>query len=232
MVLSSLAMVSSIAHAQVREADYDAVGVITFAKDSVQIDRDERKRLEDIGRAHAKNRDSLLIIEGHASNLGISQRRTDAVRGALVKAGADPNRLVLVAYDVDPVDGRRVVVRSTSSFPDLAREQTDPVIGEDARAAGRTTATTAVPAPATSTPAPPAPSDRSATTVVIVPPGGAPPPPATPPPTGNWGPGVPDRTSGGAGDSALTGTGMEPTAEDSAPEPGERGPTIFGFPTE
>src|SRR5690606_24815463 len=101
---------------------------------------------------HQKNPNSLLIIEGHASppgsrqaNLELSQERAEAVRGALVRAGADSARMVVVAFGEDlatDADARpRVVIRASGEFVELAREQRDPDIAEDARAAGRTTDT-------------------------------------------------------------------------------------------
>lgn len=243
LAVSVLAMLSSVADAQAPEGNADSrdsPGVVTFERGSGRVDPAARKRIENIARHQARNRSAILIVEGHASkvgpsskNLKLSQERTDAVRSVLVKAGADPNRIVLIAHGEERATrssklDRRVEIRSTVGFPDLAMEQADPEIGEDARAAGRTTITDRRTGteprgrePATIT--------REGTTVVIVP-GGAPSQagaPGTAVSPGTAAAGGAARTSGGAGTSALTGIGVDPTAEDTATTAGT-GPTIVG----
>jgi hypothetical protein len=147
----SILTAAALAHAQspAPPLDSDSLGVMTFANGSTRVMPGALDRIQEIAAWHVEHPDSLLILEGHASpagswnsNLRISQARTDAVRGALVRAGADPARMVLVAHsenDADIAEGpnRRVVIRATNAFPELAREQRDPVTGEDARAEGR-----------------------------------------------------------------------------------------------
>lgn len=242
LIVSILAVFASSAtadaQAPARPAEtYDSLGVVTFARGSARVERSSRKRLESVARGHARNQSSLLIIEGHASavgsrstNLRLSQQRAEAVRRILVQAGADPNRLVVVAHGENRADGppsseRRVVIRSTASFPELAFEQRDPDIGEDARAARRATTTQRRDVSA--------PRGRDGTTVVIVSGGGAPPQGGAPTTVTPPGPtpidaGGAGRTSGGAGTSAQTGIGVDPTAEDTATPPGPIGPIIVG----
>jgi hypothetical protein len=127
---------------------------VTFALGSARLNERAREPVEDIAAWHADHPDGILIIEGHASpdgssrtNLRISQQRGEAVRDELVRAGADPSRIVIVALGDDRAaeatgTNRRVVVRASQRFPELAREQRDlqtaPPTGEDA-AARRTT---------------------------------------------------------------------------------------------
>jgi hypothetical protein len=211
LVVGSLVSATTLAHADepVRTVDGDSLGVVTFSTGSARLAERALDRLEDIAVWHAEHPDSLLFIEAQPSrggsaraNLRISQRRTDAVRLALVRAGADPSRMVLVARGNDgPAPARpRVVLRASGDFVALAREQREPEIGEDARAARRTTSArrsgtaaeagtaagaTGDPAPAgTGDPAPagtgdPAPAGAGSaapaaagTTIVVVPGGG------------------------------------------------------------
>jgi hypothetical protein len=151
-LVSFLICATAVAHAERprRVADGDALGVVRFAVGSSRVSDAALDDLDEIGRWHADHPDSLLMIEGYASpagswnkNLRISQQRTDSVREALVEAGADPARMVLVAHSENQVDDappmRRVVIRANRAMVELAREQRDPEIGEDARAARRAT---------------------------------------------------------------------------------------------
>jgi hypothetical protein len=149
LVVSILVSVPALASAepptQALELELDALGEVTFARGSSRLVPRDRNRIEEIAAYQTDHPDSVLIIEGHASragswntNLRISQERTEAVRGALVRAGADPSRMVLVAHsenDAEDVEGsnRRVVIRAPGGLTELAREQRDPETGEDAR---------------------------------------------------------------------------------------------------
>lgn len=148
LVVSILISATTLASAarRPRTLEPDALGELTFALGSTQLRSSERNRIEEIAAWQADHPDSVLIIEGHASpegswntNLRISQDRTDAVRSALVRAGADPARMVLTAHsenDAEEAEGtnRRVVIRAPGGLAELAREQRDPETGEDARA--------------------------------------------------------------------------------------------------
>jgi hypothetical protein len=152
IVISILASATALTNAQPRgpTPDGDPLDVVTFASGSSRLMPGAHDRIEEIAAWHAEHPDTLLYVEGHASragswtrNLLLSQERTDAVRAALVRAGADPARMVLVAHsenDAGDAEGsnRRVVIRATAAVAELAREQRDPITTEDARAEGRT----------------------------------------------------------------------------------------------
>jgi hypothetical protein len=131
--------------------------------------------------------------------------------------------MVLVAHpDAEPgATTPRVRIRGMGEFTDLAREQHDPEIGEDARAARRTVPRRDTAAPRGRAPAAPGETDEgrtedtakaAGTTVVIVPSGtparGSAPSTTAPVPAGGQ-----ERTSGGNGLSAQTGLGYDPTDE-------------------
>lgn len=244
----SILTAAALAHAESPSPplDTDSLGVVTFANGSTRVTPDARDRIQEIAAWHAEHPDSLLILEGHASpagswnsNLRISQARTDAVRSELVRAGADPARMALVAHsenDADAADGpnRRVVIRASTAVPELAREQDDPETGEDARAEGRAIDQQRDEG---------ASDDRTATgatggtTVVVVPGGGDPEPIIEAPrPIGGmswtpWTPWVPWIDGGGATTGApvvgaAAGTGITRGGEPGPP--GETGGAIDG----
>ncbi len=186
ILLASL-FISSAAFAQTGPLDGTSLAAISFRSGSTRLTDSERSELRTAARWHAQHPDSILIVEGHSAregswtrNLRVSQRRTEVVRDALVAAGADRTRIVLAAHGDDPdarsrADAGRVEVRANRELVDLAREQRDIEVGEDARARqtldqrrttapvrGRDLDTDADIAP----PAPPA----GNTTIVIVPP--------------------------------------------------------------
>jgi len=237
----SILTAAALAHAEspAPKLDPDVLGVLTFANGSTRVMPGSLDRIQEFAAWQADHPDSLLILEGHASpegswnsNLRISQARTDAVRSALVRAGADPARMVLVAHsenDAGDADGpnRRVVIRATTAVPELAREQSDPETGEDARAEGRAIDQQRDEG---------ASDDRSATgatggtTVVVVPGGGDPGVTIEAPrPTGlmSWitgfGPGLP---AGEPVVGAAAGTGITRGGEPGPP--GETGGAIDG----
>lgn len=190
LVLSILAIAPSLASAQTTRADRvektgdapaavaaDTQGIVRFARGSTRVNRASRAQIERLARSHGDQGGTMLIVEGHASrggsrreNLRLSQERADAVRRILVDSGADPARIVVVAHGTPRTTdargtGPRVVIRSTADFPELAREQRDRDVGEDARAARR-----APPADRREAPAPTGrTSEGGGTTVVIVP---------------------------------------------------------------
>jgi hypothetical protein len=218
------------AHASADDADPDALGVLTFTPGAQRLSPEQRNQVERIAVWQANHPDSLLVIEGYAprrgspsKNLRLTQDRTDSVRDALIMAGADRTRMVLVAHpDAEPgVRSPRVRIRGIGEFTDLAREQRDPEIGEDARAARRTVPRREVAAPRGRAPATAGETDgamtedtaKAAGTTVVIVPSGAP----ARAPTGNTTEpvpaGGPERTSGGNGLSAQTGLGYDPTDE-------------------
>jgi outer membrane protein OmpA-like peptidoglycan-associated protein len=220
-----------------RTGDGDSLAVVTFERRSTRVSDNALDRITDIAAWHADHPDSLLFIEAHdaragswTKNLRLSQRRTDAVREALVEAGADPNRMVLVARGDNRAGGKRakgrVVIRASGQFTELALEQRDPQIGEDARAARRATMNDQRTRSGT--------ADRggggAGRTVVVVPGGGG-----TGAGTNQRGStvngtnvdvaGGAGRTSGGAGTSAQTGIGDDPEARETA---GAGGTSVVG----
>lgn len=116
----------------------DRIGALRFATGSTRVD------VEDAAIATAvewmaDHPDRLLYVEGHADrrgsrrlNLRLSQQRADAVRAALVRAGADPLRIVAAAYGEREASGvgeasRKVVLRgSTALYSELIQAQRSP----------------------------------------------------------------------------------------------------------
>jgi outer membrane protein OmpA-like peptidoglycan-associated protein len=236
--LIALAITTSGVSAQPAPDDPDGqtLGVLEFSSSSPRVKRAHEDRVKQIATWHVRNPNTLLVIESFAprggsrsKRLRLSQDRTDSVRDALIMAGADRNRMVLIAHpdaqpDTDSKDAR-VRVRALGQYTELVSEQRDPQVGEDARAARRTVsrrdATAArgraldeqgdtERAPAEAIP------PRGGNTIVIVPPGAG----------GSSAPlaveetaddlanaGGPERTSGGNGTSAQTGLGFDPTDE-------------------
>lgn len=131
-------------------ADGDSLGVVAFSRGSTQLGDAALDKVEDIAAWQADHPDSILMIDGYASrggsssrNLRITQQRTEAVRDALVEAGADAGRLVLVAHGADRGTqtraGDRVLVRASVGVPDLALAQYDRARDNGTRVARRTT---------------------------------------------------------------------------------------------
>jgi hypothetical protein len=209
------------AHAGAEDADPDALGVLTFKPGSPRLNDSQLTRVNEIAAWHAKNPNSLLMIEGYparggasSKNLRRTQDRTDAVRDALIMAGADRTRMVLVAHpDAEP--GARsptVRVRGMGDFVGIAVEQREDARAARGASAQRSPAATrgraAVAAPAE--PGAGGPEDpRGGTTVVIVPPGAG--PRAAANQDGSAEVPGPEPTSGGNGTSAQTGIGYDPT---------------------
>ncbi|NVB85052.1 MAG: OmpA family protein [Kofleriaceae bacterium] len=236
VVVGLLTIVSAVAHGETRERTLDSapLGVISFDRASARIQQEAMIDIEEAAEWQARHPEALLLLEGHTSrqgssrrNVRISEARTDAVRTALIRAGADPERMMAVAYSDPRSSEQSVVMRATTAFPDLAREQRSSNL-EDARRAGRAldhraptrpAPTPAAPAPA-ATPAAPAPAP---TTVIVVPSAIAAAPTEVPiedlqingsttgVPAGGISP-----TTGGNGVAAQTGIGMDPT--DGSPE--------------
>jgi outer membrane protein OmpA-like peptidoglycan-associated protein len=86
----------------------------------------ENHKLESAVAWAASNPDGLLVVGGHAehsdqpsADLKLSLRRAQAVRDALIRAGAEPDQIVIAAYGsgatshADPAEDRRVTIWST-----------------------------------------------------------------------------------------------------------------------
>ncbi len=224
VIVGLLTIVHGLAYADegVRTLDSAPLETIEFERSATRVQRESLGDIQAAAEWQARHPDALLVLEGHTSHAGssarnvrISEARTDAVRTALVAAGADASRIASVAHSDPRGSDQVVVIRATDAFPDLVREQRDPNIGEDARRRAQETRRAAA------APAAPAP-----TTVVVVPPAvSAPPPAANPPPpeedsTAGSTTGLPAGgmapTTGGNGISAQAGIGMDPT--DGSPE--------------
>jgi hypothetical protein len=139
----SLLLICAAAEAQPREDTSVAAAVgplaeVPFQTGSSRIPRDATTAISDAARWHAQHPARLLFVEGqadargsHAANLRLSQERADAVRAALIRAGADPLRIVVVGYGEDVPAGdrttqRRVIVRgSQDTYEELVQEQHD-----------------------------------------------------------------------------------------------------------
>jgi hypothetical protein len=152
LLASILVSATTIAYAdtptRTDAADSDSLGEVKFKRGSKRIVPAARDDVEQIAAWHADHPDAILILEGHTSregtwnqNLRVSQDRTDAVRDALVVAGADPSRIVLTARGDNRGGSRRaagrVVIRASGDYPMLARWQRTPTGGQDTRAARR-----------------------------------------------------------------------------------------------
>jgi flagellar motor protein MotB len=105
------------------------LAVLPFAPRTSRPDPAARPAIGRAARWLAAHPDRLLIIEGHADHglasredLFLSQQRTDAARAVLIEHGADPVRLVGVAYaDANPPG---VVLRgSEGTYAELVRAQ-------------------------------------------------------------------------------------------------------------
>src|ERR1041385_8190138 len=102
---------------------------VAFTGGSTTVPAQAQPGLDALAKQQAKDPDRLLVLEAYApssgsarENLRISQKRTEAVRDALVRAGADPSRLVLVAHAdrlVDRAKGAEaaVVIRADHFTP-------------------------------------------------------------------------------------------------------------------
>jgi hypothetical protein len=223
-----LTIIQTVAHGEPRERTPDRPpwSVVMFERSSSRVPQESMTDVEDVAAWQARHPDALIVLEGHTSRQGSSSRnvrtseaRTAAVRSALIRAGADPDRMVAVAYSDSRSGEQEVVMRATTAFPDLAREQRDATVGEDARRAGRSLDQQRQ----TATPAAPAAAPAPAPTTVVVVPSTIAAPPAVPledvdisgsttgVPAGGMSP-----TSGGTGVAAQTGIGMDPT--DGSPE--------------
>lgn len=112
------------------------LAVVHFPSGSSRVSDDVEPELEEAADWLEDNPQRLIIIEGHAdrvgsraANLRLSQARADAVRLELLRAGADPLRIVSAGYSEDePLNtrdrSRRVVIRGTTdTYPDLVEAQ-------------------------------------------------------------------------------------------------------------
>jgi outer membrane protein OmpA-like peptidoglycan-associated protein len=104
-----------------------ARSTIYFARGSWRIPPAARDTIEQLADWLVDHPERLLFVEGHAdrtgtwtTNLQLSQERAEQVRAALVRAGADPYRIVVTAYSEDrALDAsarcsRRVVVHGSA----------------------------------------------------------------------------------------------------------------------
>jgi outer membrane protein OmpA-like peptidoglycan-associated protein len=90
----------------VTNGEFHLDGSFHFAFDSATIEADSRSLLEELAAALQLHPEITRVeIQGHTDdkgdpvyNLDLSQRRADAVRGALVAAGVAPGRLVARGY--------------------------------------------------------------------------------------------------------------------------------------
>jgi hypothetical protein len=193
--------------------DDDALGAVTFSRGSTRLVGDAHEQARRIANWQQKHPDSVLIIDARTKHEGtrrrslrLSQTRTDAVRMELLRYGADPTRMMLLARTDDPGSSTRgaqgrVVIRATNftgpaPVADVAARETSPSRRSASAPRGRDLdGDTQAPAPAAST------------TVVVVPAGGA--------GSGNASASRAGRTSGGNGTSAQTGLGFDPTDTDT-----------------
>src|SRR5215211_4026992 len=99
-------------------SDEGSLGVVTLTENSSQVTEASREVIERTVAWQRANADGVLIVEG---------QRTELVRDALVRAGADPARLVLVSGA-----NRRVVIRAGTGYAHLTtpEEQRGPVPDE------------------------------------------------------------------------------------------------------
>jgi hypothetical protein len=152
----------------------------------------------------------ILVVEGYASpsgsragNLRLSQKRTEAVRSALLGAGADPTRIVLIAHGEERPDGGSpaplVVIRSDSFTAAPAASATEtataatpasPSTTPTAQARTSNARTRSTPPPQPTAPAAPAttPAAPAAPTIVVVTPSAPAPSTAALPPRYLWEP--------------------------------------------
>ncbi|HUS28720.1 MAG TPA: OmpA family protein [Kofleriaceae bacterium] len=207
------ALTSSVAGAEPAKGSASS-GIVTFSGTSARLSPTSRETLENIAAWQRARPDALLIVDGYATragsrsrNLRISQQRTDVVRDALVDAGADASRLVLVAHGAEnarsaSTSAQRVVIRTASGFG-----QSSSADLADAPPAAPPPATPAAPATSTivviggTSAANVRSASSDATTNEALANAGTHPSQS----------GVPGRTSGGLGTSALTGIGIDPT---------------------
>ncbi len=118
----------------------ESLTTVYFARGSARIGDDAHDEIRDAVEWLADHPERLLLIEGHAdasgsweANMQMSQDRADAVRDALVEAGADPVRLVSAAHSENEAVyeqaacNRRVVLRGTvQPFEELVESQREP----------------------------------------------------------------------------------------------------------
>lgn len=78
---------------------------LTFDLDSARIGDDGLAAIDDIARALAENKTTILIVHGHADrsggepyNMTLSARRADEVRRAFIAKGIDPSRITTRAH--------------------------------------------------------------------------------------------------------------------------------------
>jgi outer membrane protein OmpA-like peptidoglycan-associated protein len=118
----------------------ESLTTVYFAPGSARIRGAARDEIRNAAEWLADHPERLLVIEGHAdtsgsweTNMRMSQDRADAVRDALVEAGADPVRLVSAAHSENEAVyeqaacNRRVVLRGTvQPFEELVESQRAP----------------------------------------------------------------------------------------------------------
>jgi outer membrane protein OmpA-like peptidoglycan-associated protein len=111
------------------------VDTILFGFDSSRLDAVDREQAIEAARwlaAHPRHR---IILEGHADHTGpadynmhLANLRVRAVRAWMMKAGADPSRIVIASYGEhvpmsdDPANNRQVVLYAERDTRPIARK--------------------------------------------------------------------------------------------------------------
>lgn len=126
--------------ARIEPALAESLTTVYFASGSARVGDAARDEIRQAAEWLADHPERLLVIEGHADtsgswevNMRVSQDRADAVRDALVEAGADPVRLVSAAHSENEAVyeqaacNRRVVLSGTvAPFEELVEAQREP----------------------------------------------------------------------------------------------------------
>jgi outer membrane protein OmpA-like peptidoglycan-associated protein len=131
LVTLAVAALAGTAAAQSLELT-EPLATVDFASGSAGVGDDASTGLRDAVVWLNQHPNRLLVIQGYADragsrtqNLRLSQDRADRVRAELLALGADPLRIIEVAYgEEDARPGRRVDVRGTLvQFPNIVRGQ-------------------------------------------------------------------------------------------------------------
>lgn len=129
-----LALATSPASAQRHKSQHPRVGQLaelTFKRASSDLAIGIEQKLTDVVTWAKENPDGLVVLDGHAdargsavSNVRLSMRRADSVRGQLIVAGVEPDRIVIAAYGEDGPKRRRVVIWGTRAGMDAVVART------------------------------------------------------------------------------------------------------------